>query len=79
MSDSLFLQQASHITRGIYHRVDHVDALSHYFLSLYSVDGHVRRHLHMPESADVDFRAACFCHRRVIDSGFVCSVCLSSA
>ncbi|KAL1879989.1 hypothetical protein VTK73DRAFT_6379 [Phialemonium thermophilum] len=29
-------------------------------------------------SADlVDFRAACFCHRNVVDTGFVCSVCLS--
>ena len=25
----------------------------------------------------VDFRAACFCHRQLIDIGFVCSVCLS--
>jgi transcription initiation factor TFIIH subunit 3 len=29
-------------------------------------------------SADeVDFRAACFCHRRVVDQGYVCSICLS--
>jgi transcription initiation factor TFIIH subunit 3 len=26
---------------------------------------------------EVDFRAACFCHRRVVDQGFVCSICLS--
>ena len=26
----------------------------------------------------VDFRAACFCHRRVVERGWVCSVCLSS-
>ena len=25
----------------------------------------------------VDYRAACFCHRQLIDIGFVCSVCLS--
>ncbi|CAK7265585.1 RNA polymerase II transcription factor B subunit 4 [Sporothrix epigloea] len=32
----------------------------------------------VPPSADaVDFRAACFCHRRVVDTGFVCSICLS--
>lgn len=30
-----------------------------------------------PSTASVDFRAACFCHRRVVDTGFVCSVCLS--
>ena len=25
----------------------------------------------------VDYRAACFCHRQLVDVGFVCSVCLS--
>lgn len=30
-----------------------------------------------PSTANVDFRAACFCHRKVIDTGFVCSICLS--
>lgn len=30
-----------------------------------------------PSADAVDFRAACFCHRNVIDTGFVCSVCLS--
>lgn len=30
-----------------------------------------------PSTVSVDFRAACFCHRRVIDTGFVCSICLS--
>ena len=25
-----------------------------------------------------DFRAACFCHKHVVDVGYVCSVCLSS-
>ncbi|KAK0704710.1 transcription factor Tfb4-domain-containing protein [Lasiosphaeris hirsuta] len=30
-----------------------------------------------PSADTVDFRAACFCHRNVIDTGFVCSICLS--
>jgi transcription initiation factor TFIIH subunit 3 len=30
-----------------------------------------------PSADAVDFRAACFCHRNVIDTGFVCSICLS--
>lgn len=36
-----------------------------------------RSHLIPPTGTDVDFRAACFCHRRVVDIGFVCSICLS--
>jgi transcription initiation factor TFIIH subunit 3 len=30
-----------------------------------------------PSADVVDFRAACFCHRKVVDMGFVCSICLS--
>ncbi|KAK4101060.1 transcription factor Tfb4 [Parathielavia hyrcaniae] len=30
-----------------------------------------------PSADAVDFRAACFCHRNVVNTGFVCSVCLS--
>jgi transcription initiation factor TFIIH subunit 3 len=34
--------------------------------------------MRLPSNDDVDFRAACFCHGRVVDVGYVCSVCLSS-
>lgn len=37
-----------------------------------------RKHLILPTQVNVDFRAACFCHKRVVDIGFVCSICLSS-
>ncbi|KAE8244989.1 hypothetical protein A4X13_0g6134 [Tilletia indica] len=33
--------------------------------------------IRLPTLDSVDFRAACFCHRKVVDVGFVCSVCLS--
>ncbi|KAL9092695.1 MAG: hypothetical protein Q9159_000766 [Coniocarpon cinnabarinum] len=36
-----------------------------------------RHLLNPPKEPTVDFRAACFCHRRVVDLGFVCSICLS--
>ena len=36
-----------------------------------------RKSLVSPTQVGVDFRAACFCHRRVVDVGFVCSICLS--
>lgn len=32
----------------------------------------------LPTQVNVDFRAACFCHKKVVDVGFVCSICLSS-
>ena len=36
-----------------------------------------RTHLVPPSTPRVDFRAACFCHRRITPIGFVCSICLS--
>ena len=41
-------------------------------------DPATRRHLIPPSQVNVDFRAACFCHKKVVDIGFVCSICLSS-
>nr|CAD7420199.1 unnamed protein product [Timema poppensis] len=38
----------------------------------------IRNKLVLPPPVKVDYRAACFCHRELIDIGFVCSVCLSS-
>ena len=38
----------------------------------------MRRTLAVPNQDKIDFRAACFCHKTIVDIGFVCSVCLSS-
>ena len=38
----------------------------------------MRRMLAVPTQDRIDFRAACFCHKTIVDVGFVCSVCLSS-
>ncbi|XP_058387246.1 general transcription factor IIH subunit 3 isoform X2 [Diceros bicornis minor] len=36
-----------------------------------------RSQLILPPPIHVDYRAACFCHRNLIEIGYVCSVCLS--
>jgi hypothetical protein len=41
-------------------------------------DRYARNYLNLPSQDQVDFRAACFCHKKIVDIGFVCSVCLSS-
>lgn len=41
-------------------------------------DPQTRKKLVLPPANKVDYRAACFCHRELIDIGHVCSVCLSS-
>jgi len=76
-SDSSFLQQASHLTGGIYVRPHHQEGLLEYLLSCFLADQYTRKFINLPTLTRVDYRASCFCHKKVIDMGFVCSVCLS--
>ncbi|KAB8205296.1 TFIIH subunit Tfb4/p34 [Aspergillus parasiticus] len=75
--DAVFLQQASDATKGIYMSLTEPRGLLQYLMMAFLPDQRSRRHLVLPTRVDVDFRAACFCHRRVVDIGFVCSICLS--
>jgi len=76
-ADSAFLQQAAHVTGGLYLRPSCPEALLQYLLTVFSGDTYTRGFLQMPTMTGVDFRASCFCHKKTIDIGFVCSVCLS--
>ncbi|KAL8995833.1 MAG: hypothetical protein Q9188_006715, partial [Gyalolechia gomerana] len=75
--DAVFLEQASDATRGIYLHIDYPKGLLQYLMMAFLPDQVSRRFLMNPGKTGVDFRAACFCHRKVVDLGFVCSVCLS--
>lgn len=75
--DAVFLQQASDLTKGMYQTIQKGDSLLQTLMMLFLPDQQVRKDLNLPTPANVDFRAACFCHKRVLDSGFVCTVCLS--
>ncbi|KAI4197977.1 MAG: hypothetical protein LQ350_005562 [Teloschistes chrysophthalmus] len=76
--DATFLQQASDTTHGTYLPIHHPHGLLQYLMLAFLPDQSTLPHL-TPGLGEqgVDFRAACFCHRRVVDVGFVCSVCLS--
>lgn len=76
-NESPFLQQAAHITKGAYVKPLRGEGLLQYLLSTASVDLHSRKFLKLPATRGVDFRASCFCHKRPIACGYVCSVCLS--
>ena len=78
--DTVFLQQAADATGGIYMALDDRSrpGFLQYLMFSYLPDQTARRHLIVPgEGEGVDFRAACFCHRKVVNVGFVCSICLS--
>jgi transcription initiation factor TFIIH subunit 3 len=76
--ESTFLQQASDATDGIYIAPDTPEGLLQYLMMAFLPDQTSRKYLILPSQSNVDFRAACFCHKKVIDVGFVCSICLSS-
>ncbi|XP_029686012.1 general transcription factor IIH subunit 3 isoform X3 [Takifugu rubripes] len=75
--DSGLLQQACDITGGLYLKIPQKAALAQYLLWVFLPDTEQRSQLLLPPRAHVDYRAACFCHRNLIEIGYVCSVCLS--
>ncbi|GAA6007503.1 hypothetical protein JCM11491_004188 [Sporobolomyces phaffii] len=80
-SDSTFLQQATHLTSGTYFKLPssgHTrSGLIQYLLVNFLSGPLASRHLNRAKQDHVDLRAACFCHRKIVDLGYVCSVCLS--
>jgi len=77
VEDSGFLQQASDITGGSYFKVENLMGLLEYLLWIFLPEVTFRDKLTLPSSSQIDYRAACFCHKQLVDVGFVCSVCLS--
>lgn len=75
--DSGLLQQACDITGGIYLKIPGLEGLLQYLLWVFLPPPSLRSNLILPPPIQVDYRAACFCHRMLISIGYVCSVCLS--
>ncbi|TKC50210.1 hypothetical protein EI555_000703, partial [Monodon monoceros] len=72
-----FVLQACDITGGLYLKVPQMPSLLQYLLWVFLPDQDQRSQLTLPPPVHVDYRAACFCHRNLIEIGYVCSVCLS--
>lgn len=77
VQDSSLLQQASNLTNGFYFKIPQISGLLNYLIWLFLPNEQTRKTLVYPPNSQVDYRAACFCHKRLIDIGYVCSVCLS--
>lgn len=76
-AESVFLQQAAHLTGGSYIDVDRPDALLQYLMMSFLAPPGLRQLITVPTQDKIDFRAACFCHKNIVDIAFICSVCLS--
>ncbi|TFK26523.1 Tfb4-domain-containing protein [Coprinopsis marcescibilis] len=75
--ETVFLQQAAHLSGGSYLLLEHRDALLQYLTMSFLPPPSIRKILAVPTQDRIDFRAACFCHKNIVDIGYVCSVCLS--
>ncbi|CAM9749406.1 unnamed protein product [Phaeothamnion confervicola] len=73
---SMFLQQAAYLSGGFYHSSSEPGLLPA-LLATFLPSASCRRYLSLRRQESIDFRAACFCHRRVVEVAYVCSVCLS--
>lgn len=71
------LHQGADITGGQHLKVPQLDGLLEYLLWVFLPDPSTRDKLVLPPATKIDYRAACFCHRELVDIGYVCSVCLS--
>ncbi|KAJ1961415.1 RNA polymerase II transcription factor B subunit 4, partial [Dipsacomyces acuminosporus] len=71
--DSVFLQQAAEITGGNYLKVDaqNQESLLQTLMFTCLADHYTRGILHSPSNDLIDFRATCFCHKKVVDIGYV--------
>ncbi len=77
--DSVLLRQAASITSGYFLSITTDQPLLPLLFSL-SLGSRMHQSeslLALSKQGGADFRGACFCHGKVIDMGFVCSVCLS--
>jgi len=72
-----FLQQAADATSGVFLPLTHPHGILQTLFLAYLPSGASREMLLMPTMQGVDFRAACFCHQKTVDIGYVCSICLS--
>ncbi|KAH7320233.1 TFIIH subunit Tfb4/p34 [Stachybotrys elegans] len=75
--DPTFLQQACFNTNGAFVRAENLQGILSYLMFGLIPDTEARESVIIPTHDTVDFRAACFCHGKVVDTGFVCSICLS--
>jgi transcription initiation factor TFIIH subunit 3 len=77
--DSMVLQQASHLTGGLYLKPDAqtVRALGQYLVTSVLPNKHMRSRLQPPTQREPDPRALCFETQQPVEMGFACSVCLA--
>lgn len=71
------IEQGCDLTGGHFLNIPDISGNLEYLLWIFLPSTNVRETLLLPERKKATHRAACFCHRTIIEIGYVCSVCLS--
>ena len=75
---NVLLKQAASITSGYYLNISSVsEVIPALFTFSPEISSSSQNILNTFKQESVDFRGSCFCHGKVVDIGYVCSVCLS--
>lgn len=75
-TDLPYLQQASDATLGVYLRLQDPQGLIQVLSTAYFVEPSIRPYIVLPTNTNVNYRALCFITGKLVDLGYVCSVCL---
>jgi len=78
-SDSMLLQQAAHLTGGLYLRPDEPTqrALAQYLISCCLPDRFERQFVRAPPQKHPETRALCYLSKQPVEMGWACSICLT--
>jgi len=76
-NDSNLAQQISHLTGGLYLKPTLLKNLSLYLLTTILCPPSLRNEFSQVSPYSIKLSASCFCHRKPVEIGFVCSCCLS--
>ena len=73
-----YLTQACSKTKGLYLPMSFIDdSIIEYFLTAYLIGNESRKYFKLPYLTIASFEAACYCHKKIIQTGWVCSSCLA--
>ena len=76
--DITALQQMASLSNGLFFKCNDNSKILQYLLCYFLMMPSYRQsNLMLPKSTLLDYKASCFCHKKLVDIGWVCSVCLS--
>lgn len=76
VQNSSYLQQAADITNGVYLHIENPQGIIQVLSTAYFIEPSIRPSLILPTNSNINDRASCFITGKLVEIGYVCSVCL---